>query len=342
MPEQTLYFQNPRFVRELFGGDEQLLASVEQTLDLRVTTRDDWIRLEGETPAVGQGETLFQLLASGRRHGLKVGGVDFRNALDAVAEGRADDLRTLYEQPLKLDFGKKTVIAKTLNQRLYLEAMSNDDVVFGVGPAGTGKTFLAVAMALHALLTEKVERIILTRPAVEAGEALGFLPGDLGDKIKPYLLPLFDAVYDLVGQREGDRLLGEDNKERRDVKNDRGPRIEIAPLAYMRGRTLSNAFVILDEAQNTTPEQMMMFLTRLGNGSRMVVTGDKTQVDLPRHKYSGLKEAEEVLGHVQGIHFHTFTGVDVVRNPLVQKIIDAYAAFDERTGAHQPREARKN
>jgi len=334
MPEHKLYFQNPRAVSDLYVGNEAHLGLVEEALGLKVFTRDDWICLDGDEAKVARGETFFKLLDAGRKHGLRITAVDFRHALKAVAEDQADAVRGLYETPFKLDFGKKSIIAKTLNQRAYLEGIAQDDVVFGVGPAGTGKTYLAVAMALHALLSEKVERVILTRPAVEAGEALGFLPGDLSEKIKPYLLPLYDAVYDLVGQKEGERLLG-DEKERKETKSDRGPRIEIAPLAYMRGRTLSNAFVILDEAQNTTPEQMMMFLTRLGNGSQMVITGDKTQIDLPRHKFSGLKEAEQVLSNVPGIVFHYFEATDVVRNPLVQRIIDAYAAYEEATGAHQ-------
>ncbi|MFO7724127.1 MAG: PhoH family protein, partial [Oceanipulchritudo sp.] len=244
--------------------------------------------------------------------------------------------REVFDTPLKIDLRSKSIVPKSLNQKRYLQSIERRDIVFGIGPAGTGKTYLAVAAALKALLEEKVERVILTRPAVEAGEALGFLPGDLTEKIQPYLLPLHDAIYDMMGPSEGRRLIGLDA----DRKDDRSTRIEIAPLAYMRGRTLANAFVILDEAQNSTPEQMMMFLTRLGDGSRMVITGDKTQVDLPRHKYSGLKEAEKVLVNIPDIAFHYFEGKDVVRNPVVQKIIDAYARYEAMTGAHQPREVR--
>jgi phosphate starvation-inducible PhoH-like protein len=243
-------------------------------------------------------------------------------------------MREIFKEPVKIELRNKSVVPKSLNQKSYLQSISKMDVVFGIGPAGTGKTYLAVAAALKALMAEEVERVILTRPAVEAGEALGFLPGDLMEKIQPYLLPLHDAIYDMMGPVEGRRLIGLDG----DRKEDRHTRIEIAPLAYMRGRTLSNAFVILDEAQNTTPEQMMMFLTRLGDGSRMVITGDKTQIDLPRHKYSGLKEAEKVLVNIEDVAFHYFEGKDVVRNSIVQQIIEAYARYEAKTGAHKPRE----
>jgi phosphate starvation-inducible protein PhoH and related proteins len=205
-------------------------------------------------------------------------------------------------------------VPKTIGQKLYLQSIQKNPVVFGIGPAGTGKTYLAVAAAISALLKNQVQRIILTRPAVEAGEALGFLPGDLREKILPYLRPLYDAMNDMLDAEDVARLV------------EKGV-IEIAPLAYMRGRTLSNAFIILDEAQNTTPEQMMMFLTRLGDDSRMVVTGDITQIDLPRPKQSGLLQVKHILQEIDGIDFHYFTGADIVRHPLVQKIIEAYDRF---------------
>jgi phosphate starvation-inducible PhoH-like protein len=220
-------------------------------------------------------------------------------------------LRSLFTEPLQIATNRKSVVPKTIGQKLYLQAMQKNPIVFGIGPAGTGKTYLAMAAAISALLKNQVQRIVLTRPAVEAGETLGFLPGDLREKILPYLRPLYDAMHDLLDPEDAARLA------------EKGV-IEIAPLAYMRGRTLANAYVILDEAQNTTPEQMMMFLTRLGDESRMVVTGDITQIDLPRSKQSGLVQAPRILRNIPGIEFQHFTASDVVRHPLVQKIIDAY------------------
>lgn len=334
MTEDTLFFQSPRFLAALYCGNEENLSVVERELDTKITSRDDWLKIEGEDNAVLTAKEFFQLLELARRQGMRVTQSDFRNMLELVAAGDISEMREIFKDPLKLEFRSKSVVPKSLNQKRYLKSMASNDVVFGIGPAGTGKTYLAVAAALNALMTEQVEKVILTRPAVEAGEALGFLPGDLTEKIQPYLLPLHDAIYDMLGPVEGRRLIGLDG----DRKEERHTKIEIAPLAYMRGRTLSNAFVILDEAQNTTPEQMMMFLTRLGDGSRMVITGDKTQIDLPRHKYSGLKEAEKVLVNIKDVAFHYFEGKDVVRNPIVQQIIDAYARYEEKTGAHKPRE----
>jgi phosphate starvation-inducible protein PhoH and related proteins len=334
--ERTLYFQNPRFLAELYGCKESNLAEVESAFGLQVYTRDDWLRLEGEDSGIEQAATLFEILEKGRRNGLRITSGDFVNTLRTVLAGRADEMREVFAESMVIQLKRKSIIPKTINQKRYLQSIQSSEIVFGVGPAGTGKTYLAVAAALDALAKDKVERIILTRPAVEAGEALGFLPGDLTEKIQPYLLPLYDAIYDMLGRADGRRLIGLD-AEKRDERNFK---VEIAPLAYMRGRTLSNAFVILDEAQNTTPEQMMMFLTRLGEGSRMVVTGDITQIDLPRHKYSGLKEAIKVLHGVDAIDFHFFEGIDVVRNPLVQKIIEAYKKYEDATGAHRPREVR--
>ncbi len=340
MPEKTLYFQSPRLLAELYCGDEGLLREVETRLGARLVTREDWITLEAGPAALAAAETFFELLEAARRNGLRITRTDFRNILREVAEGKADELRGVFDAAHVIHLRRKSVIPKTVNQKSYLESIGKRAVVFGIGPAGTGKTYLAVAAALNALQQDQVERIILTRPAVEAGEALGFLPGDLTEKIQPYLLPLYDAIYEMLGRADGRRLVGlESDRDRRD---DRQAKIEIAPLAYMRGRTLSNAFVILDEAQNTTPEQMMMFLTRLGEGSRMVITGDKTQIDLPRHKYSGLKEAEHVLADVEGIAFHYFEGRDVVRHPMVQRIIDAYGAYERQTGAHSPREVARD
>lgn len=318
----------------MYCGREACLREAQIKLAVELVSRDDWLKISGEEAAVQTAAEFFKLLEKGRRQGLRITPGDLKNMLNLAQSGQLCDIRELFNNPITLEFRTKSVVPKTLNQKRYLQSIGEKDIVFGIGPAGTGKTYLAVAAALSALAAESVEKVILTRPAVEAGEALGFLPGDLTEKIQPYLLPLYDAIYDMLGRADGKRLIGLDA----DRKDDRQTRIEIAPLAYMRGRTLSNAFVILDEAQNTTPEQMMMFLTRMGTGSRMVITGDKTQIDLPRHKYSGLKEAEKVLAGIPEIAFHQFEGLDVVRNPVVQKIIEAYANYQERTGAHQPKE----
>lgn len=336
MSEDTLYFQSPRFLAELYCGNDENLAKAEKAFGAEITTRDDWIKFSGDDAAVARAKTFFEQLEKAKRQGMRIMQSDFRNLLELAAGDSMEELREIFDQAIKIELRSKSIVPKSLNQKRYLQSIRKSDIVFGIGPAGTGKTYLAVAAALEALMEERVEKVILTRPAVEAGEALGFLPGDLTEKILPYLLPLYDAIYDMMGQVEGKRLIGMDNER----KEARSSRIEIAPLAYMRGRTLSNAFVILDEAQNTTPEQMMMFLTRLGDRSQMVITGDKTQIDLPRHKYSGLKEAEKVLVNIPDIAFHTFEGKDVVRNPVVQKIIDAYARYEAQTGAHQPREVR--
>lgn len=334
MTEETLHFQNPRSLAELYCGRDECLQNAQRQLEVDLISRDDWLKISGPDEKVTRAAKFFKLLEQGRRQGLRITPGDLQNMLNLATSGKLGDLRELFKDPITLEFRTKSIVPKTLNQKRYLQSIAKKDIVFGIGPAGTGKTYLAVAAALQALASEQVERVILTRPAVEAGEALGFLPGDLTEKIQPYLLPLYDAIFDMVGRADGKRLIGLDG----DRKDDRQTRIEIAPLAYMRGRTLSNAFVILDEAQNTTPEQMMMFLTRLGSGSQMVITGDKTQIDLPRHKYSGLKEAEKVLKNIPEVAFHLFEGLDVVRNPVVQKIIEAYASYQARTGAHQPKE----
>ena len=272
------------------------------------------MKIDGPTEKVATAEALFGFLDKARTQGMTIRTPDFHRISDAFARGEGAQLRTLLDEPLVIATNRKTIVPKTLGQKLYLQSMLAHPVVFGIGPAGTGKTYLAMAAAVNALLKNQVERVILTRPAVEAGEALGFLPGDLREKILPYLRPLYDALHDMLDPEDVARL------------TDKGV-IEIAPLAYMRGRTLSRAFVILDEAQNTTPEQMMMFLTRLGEDSRMVVTGDITQIDLPRAKQSGLLEVRHILGDIPGIDFHTFSGADIVRHPLVAKIIEAYDAY---------------
>lgn len=311
---KTLHYPSPRHLHSLYGGREENLAHAERILGVKIVTREDWVKLDGPAEALGRAEALFGFLDKARAQGVTIRTPDFHRIADAFARGEGDTLRSLLDEPLVIATNRKTIVPKTLGQKLYLQSMLAHPVVFGIGPAGTGKTYLAMAAAVNALLKNKVERIILTRPAVEAGEALGFLPGDLREKILPYLRPLYDALHDMLDPEDVARL------------TEKGV-IEIAPLAYMRGRTLAHAFIVLDEAQNTTPEQMMMFLTRLGEESRMVVTGDVTQIDLPRSKQSGLLEVRHILANIPGIDFHTFSGADVVRHPLVAKIISAYEAY---------------
>jgi phosphate starvation-inducible PhoH-like protein len=292
---------------------------VERLLHASLVARDDWLRIEGEEANVKRVEMLFGFLNDLRTQGVAIRSNDFVRIVETLARGEVDSLRRLFGEPLVITTQRKTIVPKTLGQKLYLQSMMRNPVVFGIGPAGTGKTYLAVAHAISLLLKNQIQRIVLTRPAVEAGETLGFLPGDLREKILPYLRPLYDAMQDMLDAKDIS------------VLTEKGV-IEIAPLAYMRGRTLNNAFVILDEAQNTTPEQMMMFLTRLGEESRMVVTGDLTQIDLPRSKQSGLVEVGRILRGIEGIDLHTFSGADVVRHPLVLKIIEAYDRYKNPIG----------
>ena len=312
MPSETIHFTSARQLSLLYADDERNLEEAEHSLGVSIASRDDWVTVKGKIEPIARLKAVFELLEAARAQGLRIRSSDFHYTLRCVAEGKAEELREIYRHPLVIKLKRQSVVPKTLNQKRYLEAIDAHPITFGIGPAGTGKTYLAMAMALRELLEGRVERIILTRPAVEAGEALGFLPGELQEKILPYLTPLYDAMNDMIGKEQTIRLV------------ERGI-VEIAPLAYMRGRTLANAFVVLDEAQNTTHEQMMMFLTRLGDGSRMVVTGDITQTDLPRNKQSGLKEATRVLKDIDRIRLFYFDGQDVVRHPLVQDIINAYA-----------------
>ncbi len=307
----VLELENARAIHALFGNEEKLLREVEGRFGVRITTRDAWIRVEGDPEGVEKARAVFSQLDAARQKGIAIRRHEFLYALNSVGEGKQVQLGDLLDTRITCARNKPPVIPRTDGQKAYVHAIRNHDITFGLGPAGTGKTYLAVALAVAALKQEKVGRIILTRPAVEAGEALGFLPGDLQEKILPYLRPLYDALYDMLDLEETQKLM------------DRGI-IEIAPLAYMRGRTLANSFVILDEAQNTTTEQMFMFLTRLGSDSKCVVTGDRTQIDLPKNKRSGLIEAADALRGVEGIAFHQFDESDVVRHQLVQSIIKAY------------------
>ncbi|HTJ79400.1 MAG TPA: PhoH family protein [Rariglobus sp.] len=314
MATKTLHFPSSRHLHQLYAGREENLAFIEKHLGVSLVTREDWLKIDGPEAAIAQLETLFGFLNEARAQGVSIRTPDLNRFVETVARGESEQLRELFGKPLVIATNRKTIVPKTLGQKLYLQSIQTHPLVFGIGPAGTGKTYLAMAAAISALLKNEVERIILTRPAVEAGETLGFLPGDLREKILPYLRPLYDAMNDMLDAEDIARL------------TEKGV-IEIAPLAYMRGRTLTRSFIVLDEAQNTTPEQMMMFLTRLGEDSKMVVTGDITQIDLPRSKQSGLLEVQRILRDVSGIEFHYFSGADVVRHPLVLKIIDAYERY---------------
>lgn len=310
---ETLEYETPHFLQSLFAGDLSLLKRLESDLNVRVTTRDGWVRFQGEGENIEAAKRVFSQLESARREGADISEHFFKFALGCAMDGESSgaSLRDLTTVKLLGTSRKPPVYPKTRTQLHYLQAMDRSDVVFGLGPAGTGKTYLAMAKALAEMKSGQVQRIILTRPAVEAGEALGFLPGDMNEKILPYLRPLYDALYDMVEPDEVEKMI------------ERG-QIEIAPLAFMRGRTLSRAFIILDEAQNTTQAQMFMFLTRLGQGSKYVITGDPSQVDLKDARSSGLREAAEALKGVDGISFVFFEGADVVRHRVVQRIIEAY------------------
>ena len=314
--EQTLTYDNPVQLAEAYGNQYENIELAQKKLGVTITTRDGWIKFEGDEAKVAQAAKFFDILANARKQGIRIRTPDFKNMLKRVVAGKLDEIAQVFDNPIVINLKRKSIVPKNINQKKYLKFIGKNDIVFGIGPAGTGKTYLAVAAALKELQDKNVEKIILTRPAVEAGEALGFLPGDLQEKLLPYLRPLYDAMYDMLGAEETMKLI------ERNV-------IEIAPLAYMRGRTLANAFVILDEAQNTTNEQMIMFLTRLGENSRMIVTGDVTQIDLPRHKESGLKKAMRVLEGIDGIKLFYFEAGDVVRHRLVTKIVEAYENADK-------------
>jgi phosphate starvation-inducible PhoH-like protein len=301
-------------IETLFGSYDENLKYLESLFNVRVRTQGHELLVEGEPPGPGHVERVVGQLASLMRDGYKLSNSDVKTASDLVARDPSVDVRDHFLKGTLTPAGKRRVAPKSINQRRYLDAIEVHDIVFGIGPAGTGKTYLAMAQAVSFLLAKKVSRIILARPAVEAGEKLGFLPGDLQEKVNPYLRPLYDALYDMLDVERVGRYL------------ERGT-IEIAPIAFMRGRTLNDSFVILDEAQNTTTEQMKMFLTRLGFGSKAVITGDITQIDLPAGRTSGLVEAMNVVGGIEGISFVYFDDRDVVRHKLVQQIVKAYEVF---------------
>ena len=308
---RTLHFENARQLQSLYANDLKLLKSLEDSLGVKVTTREGWVKLEGEPEKIDKAQRVFDQLEEAQKKGVPIQKHEFQYALNSVSESRGDNLTDAVSMKITTSPRKAPIVARSAGQRNYVEAIDKHDIVFGIGPAGTGKTYLAVAMAVSALKKDQVSRIILTRPAVEAGEALGFLPGELEQKIAPYLRPLYDALRDMLEPEEIERSIARQT-------------IEVAQLAYMRGRTLNNAFVILDEAQNTTTEQMFMLLTRIGPRSKCVITGDVTQIDLPANKRSGVVEALQALKNVPGISIVYFNERDVVRHELVRSIITAY------------------
>jgi phosphate starvation-inducible PhoH-like protein len=314
--------QVSRGIESLFGTRDENIRLIEVGLNVSTRLGSDTIEIEGEPDPVARAERIFEDYFALVREGTVFKNGDLNSLLRVVTADPEVTLRALVNSGKQRSFGKKVLAPKTVTQRRYLEAIERNDLVFGIGPAGTGKTYLAVAMAIQALISKRVSRIILTRPAVEAGERLGFLPGTLQEKVDPYLRPLYDALYDMLEAEKVEKLL-----ERLSI--------EVAPLAFMRGRTLNDSFIILDEAQNTTTEQMKMVLTRQGFNSKMVVTGDLTQIDLPGGKRSGLLDASEILRGVEGISFVYFDERDVVRHSLVQRIVRAYEKYNEGVAGRQ-------
>jgi phosphate starvation-inducible PhoH-like protein len=312
---QDLEFSDNAVTQILYGDLNKNIHAVEQVCEVTIHVRGSQLQIKGTSYGVELAATALRQLYALIKKGYPVFTQDIAFAIKILENSPQAQLEEIFLDKVYITSRNRVISPKSVNQKLYIDAIRHNDIVFGIGPAGTGKTYLAVAMAVSALASEQVRSIILTRPAVEAGEKLGFLPGDMAQKVDPYLRPLIDAINDMLGQDKAQELV------------ERGT-IEIAPLAFMRGRTLNNAFVILDEAQNTTREQMKMFLTRIGFDSRAVVTGDITQIDLPNRSNSGLVEAEKILDKIKGIKFSQFTKSDVVRHPLVQKIIQAYEQKD--------------
>ena len=325
MIERTIEVERMEHVISVFGSFDRNLSIIESELGVKVLDRENKIHICGEEESVMLAEKAINGLLTLAARGENIDAQSVRYILKLVAEGRESKINELASDVVCITAKGKPVKAKTLGQKTYCDAIANNTITLGIGPAGTGKTYLAVAAAVAAFRAEEVNRIILTRPAVEAGERLGFLPGDLQSKVDPYLRPLYDALFDMLGADTYQKYLERGN-------------IEVAPLAYMRGRTLDDSFIILDEAQNTSREQMKMFLTRIGFGSKVVITGDITQIDLPEDKVSGLKIAMKVLDGIEDISICKLTGADVVRHQLVQKIIEAYEVYDKK---NPPRACRK-
>lgn len=328
LAERIINIDNIETLMALFGNFDQNITFIEEETGVQIIARETQLCIIGEETNVGlAANVIYKLLDMIRnREILDITRIGY--ALQLARSGKEDVISELMADIICVNHRGKPVRCKTLGQKRYVQAISKNDIVFGIGPAGTGKTYLAMAMAVTAFKNKKVNRIILTRPAVEAGEKLGFLPGDLQNKVDPYLRPLYDALYDLMGSETYQKLI------------ERGT-IEVAPLAYMRGRTLDDSFVILDEAQNTTSEQMKMFLTRLGQGSQAIITGDITQIDLPRGNKSGLVEAARVLQGVKGLEFVYLTHRDVVRHELVMRIIEAYGRYEKKVQDKRQRKARE-
>lgn len=314
--KQNITIRNQQDAANIFGINDSNLTLIEEGMNVKIHAFGDQLDVTGDEDDVNKTIAFLQILIKLSGNKISIGAPDVVSGLKMIERGTLDYFEDLYKDELIKDYGGKPVRVRNFGQRQYINAIKHNDITFGIGPAGTGKTYLAVVMAVAALKKGTVKRIILTRPAVEAGESLGFLPGDLKEKVDPYMRPIYDALYAILGTEHTGRLL------------ERGV-IEVAPLAYMRGRTLDEAFVILDEAQNTTQEQMKMFLTRLGFGSTMIVNGDISQIDLPRNAKSGLVQAKKILSNLPHIGFINFTSADVVRHPVVAEIIDAYDETDK-------------
>lgn len=313
--EITIDVPNNHILKELFGEFDDNINFIKNQLNIDILISNGHIRIIGESENIIMGKKLIHSLTQIIQKQNRLDKQDLRYTMRLIQEGKEGSIRELLDEIVCVTATGKSIKPKTLGQKRYLDSIRINDIVFGVGPAGTGKTFLAIAMAIQAFKNKEVNRIILTRPAVEAGENLGFLPGDLQEKVDPYLRPMYDALFEVMGFESYEKLLGKGL-------------IEVAPLAYMRGRTLDSAYVILDEAQNTTNEQMKMFLTRLGFGSKAIITGDITQIDLPKGKQSGLKTIIKVLDNVEGIQFVHLSKTDIVRHPLIHKIIEAYERYE--------------
>lgn len=317
MKEEVITIDNNELAFSLLGQKDENLETIEKQLSVQIIARGNKLKIIGEEDNVEKVVELIKELIKVLRKNKHLTLREIQYAAQLARAGRTLDLKSIYNDVIQVTFRGKQIKPKTLGQKAYVDAIRNNDIVFGIGPAGTGKTYLAMVMAVRSLISKKISRIILTRPAIEAGEKLGFLPGDLQDKVDPYLRPLYDALYDILGVDKVHELMD------RDI-------IEVAPLAYMRGRTLDDSFVILDEAQNTTGEQMKMFLTRLGSRSQAVITGDITQVDLPNNERSGLFQVQKILKGINGIEFVYLTNKDVVRHRLVQEIISAYDKYENK------------
>jgi len=315
--ENSIIIENHEIIREIFGELDENINIIKEELGINIAIRDDKIKLYGNKVSIDLGEKLIYNLIEIVKEQGKLDEHNLRYSIKLLLEGQKEYVKELLKEVICVTSSGKSIKPKTLGQKRYLDSIRKNDIVFGIGPAGTGKTYLAMAMAVQSFKNKEVNRIILTRPAVEAGESLGFLPGDLQEKVDPYLRPIYDALFDILGAESYAKYM------------EKGL-IEVAPLAYMRGRTLDSSYVILDEAQNTTNEQMKMFLTRLGFGSKAIITGDITQIDLSKGKESGLKTISNVLKDVNGIDFIYLSKNDIVRHPLVQRIIEAYDKYENK------------